>query len=715
MHATNLALEDRVAERTEALAAEVEERTAAEHQARETMEQYRIILETTADGFWLVDDTGHLLDTNRAYCQMVGLARHQVVGRSISDFEARETPAETAVHLARIQQLGHGCFDTQHHTSDGRLIDLNVSVARIPEMNCLVVFLRDIAERKAIEAEQRLAATVFSCSNEGIVITDRNNRIMAVNPAFPKTTGYSAEEAIGGTPSLLKSGRHDTVFYHLMWQSLLNTGQWQGEIWNRRKNGQVYPEWLSISTVKDNHGEVSNYVAIFSDITERKASEEKIEYLAHHDPLTGLPNRSLVQQHLQYAIDLASRLNTSVAVLFLDLDHFKAINDSLGHHMGDLLLKIAAERLVKCVRKTDSVSRLGGDEFVVVLTGLQTPDTAATVAGNIVSVLAEPFDIQGHRLEVTASVGIALYPHDADELGTLMQRADTAMYQAKEAGRNDYRFYDSSMSAEAAERLTLRAELRTALDNNEFSLVFQPQFDLISGRLVGAEALIRWHSPTRGLVMPNVFIPVAEESGLILPIGDWVLHEACRCAWQWCQAGWRDIGVAVNLSALQLRRSSLEFSVASALTDSGLPPALLELELTESLLIKDAETLLTTMRRLKTLGVRFSIDDFGTGYSNLSYLKSFPLDKLKIDQSFVRDMGKDTEDAEIVRAIIQMARALNLRTLAEGIEDADTEGTLRDLLCDEGQGYFYAKPLPVADFLAFMNAWGKRDLPPVQG
>ncbi|MDD5330673.1 MAG: EAL domain-containing protein [Sulfuricella sp.] len=439
------------------------------------------------------------------------------------------------------------------------------------------------------------------------------------------------------------------------------------------------------------------------EIAERKKAEAQINFLAYHDPLTELPNRLLGQDRFRQAMAHADRNGTKAALLFLDLDSFKTINDSLGHSIGDALLKAVAARLRHCVRDTDTISRQGGDEFLVALTGVRDSGAITGIAEKILHRLVEPFEIENHELPTSFSIGIVVYPDDGSDFETLLKKADTAMYHAKDAGRNTYRFHTEQMNVDAVERLRMRNNLGKALERNEFVLYYQPQIDLASGAVAGAEALIRWNHPELGMVAPGRFIPVAEDSGLIVEIGDWVLREACRQAAAWRQAGQPQLTVAVNLSAVQFKRGNLELSVAQALAESGLDPAQLELELTESILIQDTDKVLATVQRLKTLGVKLSIDDFGTGYSSLSYLKRFAVDRLKIDQSFVRDMADDPNDAAIVNAIIQMAKSLNLKTIAEGVEDSRMLDLLRHLQCDEAQGYHFARPMPAGEFPAYLS------------
>lgn len=465
------------------------------------------------------------------------------------------------------------------------------------------------------------------------------------------------------------------------------------------------PVWanLTVSLVRDPRGEPQYFIIVFEDISARKAAEQEIAFLAYHDALTRLPNRLLVRDRFQQAVAFAGRSGGKVAVIFLDLDNFKAINDTLGHPIGDGLLKAVASRLQECVREMDTISRQGGDEFLVTLSDIADVGAISRVADKLLARLSAPFDVDGHELSTSASMGIAIYPDDSDDFDSLMKKADVAMYQAKAAGRNTCRFFTEQMNVDASDRLTLSNGLRRALDRGEFVLHYQPQVDLATGTTVGLEALIRWQHPELGMIPPGRFIPVAEDNGLIVPMGEWVIREACRQVVQLAAVGHGDLTVAVNLSAAQFRRGELEATVERALADYGVPASSLELELTESMLLSDTESVLATVRRLKGLGVKLSIDDFGTGYSSLAYLKRFNVDRLKIDQSFVRDLVTSTDDAAIVRAIIQLARSLELRTIAEGVENADQLEALRHYGCDEIQGFFFARPMPVAELLDFLD------------
>lgn len=567
----------------------------------------------------------------------------------------------------------------------------------------VVLTFSDITERRRVEEQSRLAFEAIRHSGEGILVTDAEHRIISANPAFERVTGYAAAEVIGHTPAVFSSARQNEGFFDAVRQSLERGGHWQGEVWNCRKNGEVYPEWLGISAVREANGRVKYYVYIFSDMTERKAAQERIEFLAHHDPLTELPNRLLLRDRMTLAIAHAARTQSRIALMFLDLDRFKKINDSLGHPVGDALLKAVVERLKSCVRESDTISRQGGDEFVIVLNDVRDSDAVARVADKIHHRMGQAFQIGEHALITSFSIGVAIFPEDGENFDTLMQKADTAMYHAKESGRNSYRFFTEQMNLQLVEHMNLETRLRRAVDNEEFVLHYQPQLDLQEGVIVGVEALVRWNSPEQGLVPPGKFIPVAEETGLIVPIGSWVLREACRQARAWQEAGLPPFVIAVNLSAIQFNRLDLVNAVINALVLSELEAQWLELELTESILLHDAEATLDTVHRLKALGVKLSVDDFGTGYSSLAYLKRFAVDKLKIDQSFVRDLQTDPDDAAIVRAIIQMAHSLKLKTIAEGVENQALCDLLRLFRCDEVQGFWLARPMPASELEAFVR------------
>ncbi|MFZ3087204.1 MAG: EAL domain-containing protein [Methylotenera sp.] len=560
----------------------------------------------------------------------------------------------------------------------------------------------DITDRKVAEQNLRINAQVFEFSREGIITTDTDNTILSVNKAFTEITGYTAEEVIGKNPRILASGTLSKTFYKTMWRQIINTGYWQGELLNRRKDGELYPQRLSISTVRNQDGKITQHIAIISDLSEHKLAEERIQFLSNFDPLTLLPNRNLLRDRAKLALATAKRAHHFVALLYLDLDRFKIINESLGPNAGDELLKELSVRLAKSLRPDDTLSRQGGDEFVLLL-----PDTdaegAAHVAKKMLDIISRPFTFDAQRITLTSSIGIAEFPQDGDNFDQLAQSADAALYRAKQAGRNNFQFFTQQMHEQANEVLHIENELRRALEQDEFLLYYQPKIDASTSKIIGAEALIRWQHPQKGLVSPASFIPIAEESGIINEIGNWVLNTAVRQIAQWQADGIAIVPVAINLSLVQFRQDSLYQSVYQALRESGLDPAMLELEMTEGIAMENSERTISVLNQLNTLGVRLSIDDFGTGYSSLSYLKRFKIDNLKIDQSFVHDLDRHPEDAAIITAIIGMAKSLGFKTIAEGVETQEQLDFLRDKQCDQIQGYLFSKPVPEDDFVQLLH------------
>ena len=557
--------------------------------------------------------------------------------------------------------------------------------------------------QRALERSM-LGDKIMTNSSEAIAVTDTQGLVTAINPAFTAMTGYEPQDIQGNSIRVLKSERQTRKFYQEIWLELTTFRQWKGEVWHRRKNGDVFPAWMTISAVAEPEGAVSHYVTAFSDITVHKKARDKIDFLAFHDVLTGLPNRILITELLKQAIGSVTPRHTPLAVLCLGLDKFKQVNDTHGHATGDALLKLVSQRLTRCLRKADLLGRLSGDEFMVILDPVQEPGNVVKICEKILAHLAEPFNLPNVQLEISASIGVALYPEHGADHDLLMRHADMALLDAKQDGRNTYSFFHDQMNYKVVHYVQTRDALRLALQRNEFELHYQPQIDLANGRVLGVEALVRWNRPYHGTVMPVNFISIAEESGLIVPLGNWVLREACRQAARWRQAGLAPMVVAVNISQVQFRRGNLENEVIAALKDSGLAPGGLELELTESLLLENADSVLATVRRLKALGVQLSIDDFGTGYSSLSYLQRFNVDKIKIDRSFVMNLLDDQSQVAIVRAMIQMAGSLNLKTIAEGVENTALAEKLKGLGCDEAQGYLYARPLSVAALEQWLGA-----------
>jgi diguanylate cyclase (GGDEF)-like protein/PAS domain S-box-containing protein len=563
---------------------------------------------------------------------------------------------------------------------------------------------RDITEQRLIEEKLHLTDKVFEYSSEAILITDHNNHIVTVNRGFTEQTGYELEEVRGKDPKMLSSGRHDRSFYREMWSILNDSGHWAGEVWDRRKDGSVYPKWLSINTVRDaDKDQLTHYIAIFADISQRKAAEDRIRHMAHHDALTSLPNRLLLQDRLSQALAKARHDNRQVVVMFIDLDRFKTINDSLGHYLGDMLLQEIARRLSASVRDSDTVARLGGDEFVIVLESMPFAKETQRIAELLIKEVSRPVEVDGRELYVTPSIGISLAPGDGSDVETLMRNADTAMYQAKNQGGCNYQFFAPHMNRAATERLEIEHSLRRALDNNEFELRYQPIIDIIENKIYGAEVLLRWHHHQLGDIAPERFIPVAEETNLILPIGEWVLRTAIRQLAEWNRDGQELIVLCVNLSARQFHQTGLPDRLSDLMEQEGIAPHMLELEITESVLMDNQLETVALMQQFNDMGINLSVDDFGTGYSSLSYLRHLPISKLKIDRSFVRDIPYNSDDATVASAIVSLARALDLKVVAEGVETVEQLDFIRATGCHAVQGFLFSTPLEAAEFIEFQK------------
>ena len=599
---------------------------------------------------------------------------------------------------------------------NGRRVPVLCTVTLAPEVGDepahLVCVVQDLDEIKAVraalqrsEARQRLAATVVDNTMEGVVVTDAHSRILSVNAAFTRLLGYTEEELLGKTPRVFKSGRHDKAFYEAMWSTLTETGYWQGEIWNRRKNGEIFPEHMSLSAVRDPAGEITHYVCMFTDISEEKAQQRQLEYLAHNDPLTGLSNRTWFGHQLELAVQEAQGSGEHIAVLLLNLDRFKDVNDSYGHATGDGVLKHIARQVQSALRPGDVLGRLAGDELAVVARNLRHADGAAAVARHLIRAVAEPWR-SPDGLEVVAgvSVGICMFPEHAGTTELLLQGAHAAVYGAKARGRGAWCFFHEAMTQAARERLELESRLRLALAQGHLQMYYQPQMDIATGRIQGAEALVRWNDPQEGLISPARFIPVAETSGVIGPLGEWVVREVCRQGQQWREAGLPPLTLALNVSPRQFHLTDLAGCTAAALQASGFPAALLELEITESALAERTEEARQVLVRLRELGVRIAVDDFGTGYSSLAQLKRFPIDVLKIDQGFIRDVPQSEDDMAISAAIIAMGHSMGLSVLAEGVETEGPLAFLRERGCDAYQGYLCSRPVPADEFVALLRA-----------
>ena len=550
----------------------------------------------------------------------------------------------------------------------------------------------DVTERRQAEEKLRLSATVLEHIADGVMVIGLDLRIVAINPAFTQITGYTESEALGQEASITRSQRHGSQFYVDMWKELAESGFWRGEIWKERKNGELYLEWLTISAVRDDLAVITHYVGVFSDITKVKESQEKLDHMAHHDPLTSLPNRLLFHDRLEHALQRAARDKQQLAILFIDLDRFKNVNDTLGHHIGDELLQQVARALTDKLRDGDTLARLGGDEFIVLLENVDGQFGAGHVAEKLMSMFEQPFMVADYELFVTGSVGISIYPNDATDLNMLIRNADVAMYQAKARGRTGYQFYAPSMTGEGVERLRLETMLRRSIEKNEIFLNYQPQVEIDTGRLIGVEALVRWENPELGTVPPVRFIPLAEDTGFINQLGKWVLYESCRQMVRWQEAGLYVPKIAVNLSVKQFERGSIVNMVAEILKETGLEPQRLQLEVTESVIMNTGDALVF-INDLHSIGVGLAIDDFGTGYSSLAYLKQLPVQTLKIDRSFIKDISTDVNDEAIAIAIIQLGKSLNLSVIAEGVETEEQAAFLLRHGCNKAQGYFYSRPI----------------------
>lgn len=558
----------------------------------------------------------------------------------------------------------------------------------------------DITKRKKTEASLLQNNAALESTEDGVIVTDLMGKITYVNRAFTSITGYSKAEAVGQTPRLLKSDRHDEQFYNKLWKHLKINGSWQGEIWNKRKNDELYPQWETISTVRNSSGEATHYVAVFSDITRIKQSQAELEFLAHHDPLTELPNRLLFLSRLQHALVTKRHKQEEAAVVLLDLDGFKHVNDSLGHSIGDRLICQVAKRLRVTLDEEDTVARLGGDEFLILVESIQSANELIPILESVIHAFKKPFIVDQYELRVGASVGVRLFPEAEDTVDELIKHADAAMYRAKEEGGNTFRFYSREMTQRAIERLTLESELKNALEQEEFSLHYQPQVNIRTGQIVAVEALIRWEHPQKGIIPPGRFIPIAEDSGVIIPLGRWVLEQACLQAKKWVDQGLLFGRVAVNVSAIQLNRDELTELVKSTLAATELPPHHLELELTESALIEPSDEILRVLEEIRELGVTLAIDDFGTGYSSLSYLKKLPIDKLKLDKRFVADLPADEHDVAIAKAVIALGKALDLQVLVEGVESEEQREFFMKEGAVEAQGFLWVQPKSSIDLTA---------------
>ncbi|MBA1147070.1 EAL domain-containing protein [Ectothiorhodospiraceae bacterium WFHF3C12] len=697
---------------------DLSDRTEAETALRESEARLRSFIDNTTEGVYSFEPQspvpvhlpaeeqierfydGCIVDCNRAMAAMYGLDdEKQLIGLTLEEAHgSRDDPANLAF-LRQVIESGYRVANVESREVDanGRTVWFANSVVGVIEDGALVRVWgsqTDITERKEAEQRLRLSASVFENTHEGVIIMDRDWRIIDVNPAFLRITGFDRADVVGRNSRAFRTGDQDDEFFLRMRQHLRDSGVWRGEVWNRRKDGSVYPQQLTISSVISDSGALTHYVVVFSDITQLKRSQEQLEFLAHNDVLTKLPNRVLLQERLRHAVTQVVRRGDHLVVVCLDLDRFKNINDSLGHSRGDELLAAVGEALTEALRADDTVARVGGDEFVLLFEGIAEADGAARIGDKLLTLFERPFTVDAREIRLTASMGICVCPRDGTDADELLRNAEAAMYRAKEAGRNNYHFYTERLTREAHRRLTLINDMRRGLEHDEFSLVFQPQIALASESIVGMEALLRWSHPEHAQVSPAEFIPLAEDSGLIHPIGRWVLMTACEQARRWLDGGFAFGKVAVNVAGPQIQLGTLANEVNAALEASGLPARYLELEVTESFIMQQADSAISQLQALRERGITLAIDDFGTGYSSLSYLKSLPVQKLKLDKSFVRDIPADSNDMAISAAVVAMAGSLGLTVIAEGVETPAQRDFLREQGCSEVQGFLYGRPAP---------------------
>ncbi|HEY3325725.1 MAG TPA: EAL domain-containing protein [Novimethylophilus sp.] len=679
--------------------AALQKQEVLERQALET--SYDALSKYANDIILITDETGILMQVNNRALEIYGYSREELIGQPCSRLSPARAHAGFEQEHDRVMRTTSHRYETLHQCKDGSVFPVEVSARLIEQQGrrFIHMVLQDITERKIAEESKHLASLVYQNSSEAMMVTDGDGVIISINPAFTELTGYLPEDALGKTTKILNSGRQDEAFFREMWNSLNTTGHWHGEIWNRRKNGEVFPEWLSINSIFNEDGSVHRRVALFSDITQKKESEALIWHQANFDQLTGLPNRRMFHDRLEQEMKKAHRAGLPMALLFLDLDRFKEVNDTLGHDMGDLLLKEAALRLSSCVRESDTVARLGGDEFTVLLGELEDASSVERVSQCILHKLAEPFQLGLDTAYVSASIGITLYPEDAGEVEALLKNADQAMYAAKHHGRNRFNYFTPAMQEAAQARMRLATDLRSALAESQFRIYYQPIVELATGVIHKAEALIRWQHPKLGLIGPAEFITIAEETGMILDIGDWVFHEAVDQVERWRASHHVGFQISVNKSPVQFHDENKSHADwFDHLQKLGLPGQSIVVEITEGLLLDASSVVTDKLLAFRDAGIQVSLDDFGTGYSSLSYLKKFDIDYLKIDQSFVRNLEPHSDDMALCEAIIVMAHKLGIQVIAEGIETVKQRALLTAAKCDYGQGYLFSRPLPADEF-----------------
>lgn len=660
------------------------------------------IVNYAPDGFWIVSTQGKIIDVNDKYLEMSGYSKQELLALHIYDIDKFQSQEEIQKKLEYLIAGNSDLFQTKHQRKNGEIFSVEIYAAFDCQANVFIVFIRDIEHRKNFESQSNISNKIFNNSIEGIMVTNTQNIIVMVNDSFCRITGYSREEVIGKTPNILKSNRQNKRFYSRFWKALKKEGKWVGEIWNKRKNGEVYPEWLTISSIQ-HQGKVVNYLAQFSDITEKKNSDDEKYFLAYHDHLTLLPNRSLLQERLEMLIDCHQNNVPCFALMFIDIDRFKAINDSQGHHIGDEILKVIAIRIQKETRVLDTVSRVGGDEFVIITEGVDAMANIQHIARKILHVIEQPINIPQGEFYVSASMGISLFPDNTEHLRELLSYADIAMYKAKSLGGNRFHIFDHELKTKAIKKLAIETGLHKAVENNEFEVWYQPQVNVRENRVYAVECLVRWRSPSLGLVQPDLFISIAEETGLINAIGKFVLIEAINQLKEWNTKGIFDGMIAINISGKQLEQENFIKELVNIIEISKVSPSAIELEVTESTFEETKLKNVEKLHQLREMGFKVAIDDFGTGYSSLKRIKTMPVDNLKIDKCFIDNITTSKKDQSLVNIMLNIAQTFEVDVIAEGIETPEQCQTLLDLGVVNNQGYLHSKPLPAAAFEKFIR------------
>ena len=674
------------------------------NQNKQIENNFRFLYEEVPYPYQSLNDKGEILNVNKKWLEITGYTKDEVIGQRFSLFtdESIENLKSHFSHFLKEKHIEDVRMRVKKKNGEIIISNFTGNLSNINGQITTHCIFKDITEEEKIQKKLQLSDIVFENTTEGIIITNERFEIISVNKAFSQITGYSFEEVKYKNPKILKSGKHDKTFYKNFYQELKTNNYWKGEIWNRKKSGEIYPEWLNVSNVKDEKGSIINYVAIFSDITKIKDSNAKIEFLAHHDPLTNLPNRLLLQARLSKSIDISTELKQRLAVFFIDIDNFKLINDTYGHSIGDKIINLVAQRLQKNIRKNDTISRIGGDEFIIVMEDIKDITNAKKIAQNILDDFSEPIKMQEYLFDVTLSVGISIFPENGITDEDLIKYADTAMYNAKNAGKNQFQFYKNEMTSEIYEKIIMKQELTDALTNEEFEVYYQPQIDIKENKIIGAEALIRWHHKNYEMIYPNDFIPYAEDTKLIVPIGKLVLEKACKFMKKLQESKVLEQGtVSVNLSNIQIKYDDVTELIKKELKESKLDSSYLEIELTENYLMQNINESFQVLNELKKLGVKLALDEFGTGYSSLNCLKQFPIDKIKIDISFIENLPNNKKDSAIVKTIIALAEGLDAIAIAEGVEKEEQKEFLEKEGCSLIQGWYYSKALKEEDFIEF--------------